>query len=168
MKKSYYKRRKRLDVKDRVLRKSRIPLKQDGTYDDSKCWLWHGGKNKIGYGLIKHVNSEGERNMMTVHRVMAMSCEIVPWYSKDEVQHTCTNYNCVNPKHLRKGTKQQRLQKRIKDHGSPFESMRANPYKKCNVCHGVSYFTWFNREHEQCQIKMNLALNINTKRSGRK
>lgn len=158
--------RRKETVLQRLMRRSHIPLNKDGTYDDSQCWLWYGGKNKIGYGLIKHVDKDGKRNMMTVHRVMAMSCEIVPWYSKDEVQHTCTNYNCVNPKHLIKGDKKQRLDKRLRDHGSPFESMRANPYKKCDICHGVSYFTWFNKQHQECLNKMNLVLNINNKQSG--
>lgn len=80
------------DVFERLLNKTE---KQD-----NGCWLWTGGTNWVGFGLIRH-----EYKMKLVHRISYEKHynTIVPHGLC--VYHTCGVANCVNPDHLRVGTK---------------------------------------------------------------
>lgn len=64
--------------------------------DDSGCHLWQAGKNNIGYGLFRYHDK-----MQSSHRV-AMKIEGHNIDGKI-VYHTCDNYHCVNPAHLKIG-----------------------------------------------------------------
>jgi hypothetical protein len=62
------------------------------------CWEFQGGKNNIGYGMIRD-----QKKMRTVHRIS---------YEEHKgkipvgllVLHTCHNRKCCNPDHLKLGT----------------------------------------------------------------
>jgi hypothetical protein len=60
------------------------------------CWLWRGGTNGRGYGVM---GLNDPRRMAYVHRVMYEIAKgpIVDGY---EVAHTCDVRNCVRPSHL--------------------------------------------------------------------
>ena len=66
------------------------------TSDD--CWIWQGGRNNIGYGMIR----DGKQ-MRTTHRV-SYEEHIGKIPAGMCVLHNCDTPLCVNPAHLRLGT----------------------------------------------------------------
>ena len=112
---------------------------------ENGCWLWLGAKNNAGFGMIK---SEDPLKMVTVHRVMA---EHLGWNIKNvEVQHTCTNYHCVNPDHLVLGNKVDRYITLYQRHESPLKKLWKDPYRTCPHCGGVSTFNKIHIKHSNC------------------
>jgi len=75
---------------------------------DTDCWLWQGTKTRNGYGFIYYKKSN-----RVVHRVMAELKGIIEDIDqKVEVHHTCPNYNCINPAHLKLGSASNRIRKK--------------------------------------------------------
>ena len=122
----------------RVLRRTKVPKDKD------KCWLWKGPVNNAGYGMIRGNNSTPK--MVTVHRAMG---EHVGLDIQKEIQHTCLNKICVNPRHLVNGDSKTRKARLTKKYGRAW--MRPKKiYYKCQHCGGKTIFTWFNRKHNDC------------------
>jgi len=80
------------------------------------CWEWQGGKNNIGYGMIR----DGDK-MRTAHRVSyeEHNNTIIP--KNLVIMHSCDNPGCVNPQHLSLGTRKQNTQDMLtKGRGKPW------------------------------------------------
>jgi HNH endonuclease len=80
------------------------------------CWLWTGGKNGAGYGLIILDNSK--EGSMLAHR---LSWEIHNEPISDGLcaLHKCDNPSCVNPYHLFLGTHQDNSDDKVAKGRSP-------------------------------------------------
>lgn len=76
--------------------------KQDG------CWLWLGGKDRDGYGMVKFCGRQ-----FRAHRVM-YEIATGPIPRGLIVMHTCDNPGCVNSQHLLTGTYKDNTQDMIR------------------------------------------------------
>jgi hypothetical protein len=72
------------------------------------CWEFQGGKNNIGYGMIR----DG-KGMRTTHRVSYEEHNDTKIPTDKIVMHTCDNRCCVNPLHLILGTHKDNMQDMI-------------------------------------------------------
>lgn len=116
---------------------------------DSGCHLWTASKNNVGYGLFRYKNG-----MMSSHRVIM---DLLGYDIKGKiVYHTCGNYHCVNPNHLRVGTKEDKIQQ-MRDNGKTGVIWKDTKYHKtCPHCgyHG-SPAVIGNFHNDRCKQKTN-------------
>jgi len=95
------------------------------------CWEWLGGKNNVGYGMIRH----GEK-MRLAHRVSyeIYNDTVIP--PDILIGHTCFNYRCVNPAHLYPATRQLVTQKMHegKRYNTGVKRRGPFPKRKCVHC----------------------------------
>ena len=83
--------------------------------DVTDCWEWQGGKQNIGYGMIRDDNK-----MRTTHRVSYEEHK-GPIPKGLCVMHSCDNPICCNPDHLSLGTHKQNTQDMMsKGRAKPF------------------------------------------------
>ena len=84
--------------------------------DITDCWEYQGGKNNVGYGMIRD-----EKKMRTTHRVSYEEHNQVSIPNGLCVMHKCDNPACVNPNHLSIGTRKDNNQDMInKGRDRPF------------------------------------------------
>lgn len=64
------------------------------------CWIWTGGKNNMGYGLIQEQrHTSNVRETVLVHRAM-YRLRIGPIPHGMQLDHLCRTPLCMNPDHL--------------------------------------------------------------------
>ena len=102
--------------------------------DVTDCWEYQGGKNNIGYGLIRD-----EKKMRTAHRVSYEEHSQTKIPSHLVVMHSCDNPCCINPAHLSLGTRKDNTKDMMdKGRGVPFGGMgmkgKKQPRTTCPHC----------------------------------
>ena len=116
---------------DRLLRKLVVD-------QHTNCWEWQGGKNNIGYGMIR----DGQQ-MRTTHRVSYEEHNNTPIPAGLVVMHSCDNKLCCNPQHLSVGTMKDNMHDMIKkNRHKPFGGVLAQrgmtgkkqPRTTCSHC----------------------------------
>jgi hypothetical protein len=122
------------------------------------CWEYQGGKNNIGYGMIRD-----EKKMRTTHRV-SYEEHVGKIPPRMCVCHTCDNPICCNPNHLWLGTlKQNSHDMYKKGRGKPFGSYlgsgdgmrgKKQPTTLCVHCNRLMPNNSYARFHgEKCRSK---------------
>lgn len=91
---------KKLDRRSRLFLKIMANIERDGS-----CWLWKNGHSGSGRGGgYGRICIDG--GTMAVHRVMYI-LKYGPIPPKKQIDHTCTNRACCNPRHLKMVTHKQ-------------------------------------------------------------
>jgi hypothetical protein len=121
--------------------------------EDTDCWEFQGGKNNIGYGMIRD-----EKKMRTTHRV-SYEEHVGKIPPRMCVCHTCDNPICCNPNHLWLGTLKQNSQDMLsKGRGKPFGGTgmtgKKMPRTTCIHCNrSISNPAYSRRHGEKCRSK---------------
>lgn len=117
------------------------------------CWEFQGGKNNLGYGMIRD-----DKKMRTAHRVSYEEHTNTKIPNHLVVMHQCDNPCCVNPKHLSLGTRSDNTQDMLKKgRAKPFGGVgmtgKTQPKSLCPCCN-VEYANNTLRRHiTSCQQK---------------
>jgi hypothetical protein len=126
--------------------------------DVTDCWEWQGGKNNIGYGMMRD-----DLKMRTTHRVSYEEHK-GPIPAGLCVMHSCDNPICCNPDHLSLGTHKQNTQDMMsKGRAKPFGQHKPGgggmkgkkmPTTLCVHCQRTIPNPAYSRRHgEKCRMK---------------
>jgi hypothetical protein len=122
--------------------------------DVTDCWEWQGGKNNIGYGMMRD-----ENRMRTIHRVSYEEHSQTKIPAGMSVMHSCDNPLCANPAHLSVGTHQQNMldmytKGRAKVFGGIGMRGKKQPRTICPHCNRSIANNLFARHHgDNCKLK---------------
>ena len=117
------------------------------------CWIWQGGKNNIGYGMMR----DGGK-MRTTHRVSYEEHTQTKIPKNLIVMHSCDNPLCVNPAHLSLGTRKDNtrdmiLKGRHRYWGKIDRRGIKRPTATCNRCGVVMAVNSIGRYHnDKCKL----------------
>ncbi len=122
------------------------------------CWEYQGGKNNLGYGMIRD-----EKRMRTTHRVSYEEHNNAQIPAGLCVCHKCDNPKCVNPAHLWLGTRIQNTQDMLsKGRAKPFGAHlglggmtgKKQPTTHCKHCNRLMPNNSYARFHgDKCKSK---------------
>lgn len=90
----------------------------------TECWLWTGALNNVtyGHGILKLWKGSPK---FYAHRLAAHIFHGYDMNSSFQVNHTCSNQNCWNPKHIYVGTQGQNMEDIYKQQGKEPKQVRS-------------------------------------------
>jgi hypothetical protein len=118
------------------------------------CWEFQGGKNNIGYGMMR----DGDK-MRTTHRVSYEEHNNIKIPTGLVVMHSCDNKICCNPAHLSVGTHKDNSQDMIRKGRQNFTGSygmtgKKQPTTVCQHCNRVIPNNIYARTHgDKCKLK---------------
>ena len=118
--------RNSLKTKEGYGQNPRIPFWSHYDIDANGCWLWRGGKNKKGQGVVRY---EG-KNWITSRLAWYLTSGKTP--PKMYVCHKCDNASCINPEHLFLGTPKDNTQDMINKGRRRPERPKLKIWSKCH------------------------------------
>jgi hypothetical protein len=69
--------------------------------DEDQCWIYHGYRDKDGYGVMNFTNKDKTMFKCKAHRIAYMYANDIEELDESQhVLHSCDNPPCVNPNHL--------------------------------------------------------------------
>lgn len=72
------------------------------------CLLWKGWTSEKGYALCRYQGRKKVRVIRLVHKLLTGR-----WPRRDrEMLHSCDDTQCINPEHLKQGTRRKNAQER--------------------------------------------------------
>lgn len=116
--------------------------------ENTGCYLWTAAKNNIGFGMFRYGDG-----MATAHRV-AMA--LLDYDIKGKVvYHTCDNYHCVNPDHLRVGSNDDKAKQIVKKGRAGHILSDPKNFVTCEHCGSVNNVAVNGRWHgDRCKHKV--------------
>jgi hypothetical protein len=90
---------------------------------EGECWMWKGGKDIKGYGVFFY---KGKTNL--AHRVslrLHSNNKHFIFDKEKQVRHLCGKTSCVNPDHLKEGTRAENNADKI-THGTSLKGERCH------------------------------------------
>ncbi len=78
---------------------SKIKIHSDLSFNETPCWIWHGGRDRDGYGLWSETKAS---TTVRLHRyIFAWLVHPLPKGQQyGEIDHLCRRRPCCNPVHL--------------------------------------------------------------------
>lgn len=118
------------------------------------CWIYQGGKNNIGYGMIRD-----DKKMRTTHRVSYEEHNNVKIPPGMCVCHTCDNPSCVNPAHLWLGSHKDNSKDMVaKGRWKPFGTGmlgKKQPRTDCPHCNrNIANNVYFRFHGDNCKLNV--------------
>ena len=79
------------------------------------CWLWTGGRNRDGYGMVRVTDDLGRRMVQATRAALYLdSGSWPPPWPVGHILHSCDNPSCVRPDHLRVGTHAENMMDKVR------------------------------------------------------
>ena len=121
--------------------------------DVTDCWEFIGGKNNLGYGMVR----DGKK-MRTAHRVSYEEHNNTKIPKHLVTMHSCDNPCCCNPQHLSLGTRSDNTKDMIsKGRGKPWGGVgmtgKRMPRTICPSCSRSISNNAFSRHKNSCLVK---------------
>lgn len=129
-------------------------IEEDRGYNTA-CWIWQGGKDRTGYGLVNRPEHRGAAHIWYYKTMVGPIPEGL------ELDHLCRVRECVNPEHFEAVTHEENVKRGLSPaaanarkthciHGHPFDAentyIRPNGMRQCRICQREQIRAWHEKK----------------------